>query len=212
VLTLRELQRWLALAVAVCGQITRRSLRRRPGGGLDGRVRAPVTVSNAGVPGGLPARGRRTLTRRVRHRPCPVLRRRAQTWIARRDRLDRFVIRRDPRDIQPDLGSGPRGDTYIEVPYRTLSHPPISAWEQKAAVARLRETGRAQVDEQALFRMVEQMRTITERAAATTRKTRRNLERRAGMPTRHQPPPAPPACPADTETATAVPFEVIEEW
>lgn len=79
-------------------------------------------------------------------------------------------------------------------------------------MARLRETGRVQVDEQALFRMVEQMRTITERDAATTRKTRRNLERRAGIPTRHQPPPAPPACPADTDTAIAVPFEVIEEW
>ena len=48
----------------------------------------------------------------------------------------------------------PDGATYLQVPYRTLSQPPISAWEQRAAVARLREQGRAQVDEDALFRMV----------------------------------------------------------
>ena len=97
------------------------------------------------------------------------------------------------------------------MPYRTLSRPPISAWEQKAAVARLRELGRADVDETALFAMVEQMRQVTDAAAATTRKARRDRERRAAMPAR---PGRRTALPPEQDGADAEarPFEVIEQW
>ena len=108
-------------------------------------------------------------------------------WIARRERLGRFVLRRDPRDISRIWVLDPDGGAYLEVPYRTLSRPPISAWEQKAAVDRLRELGRAEVDENALFAMVEQMREITDAAAAATRKARRDRERRAATPARARP-------------------------
>src|SRR5206468_2872454 len=115
-------------------------------------------------------------------------------WIARRDRLDRFVIRRDPRDISRVWVLDPDGNAYLEVPYRTLSHPPISVWEQKAAVARLREQGRAEVDETALFRMVAQMRAITDTATRTTRQARRDVARRTATPApRQQARPVPPA-------------------
>ena len=67
------------------------------------------------------------------------------------------MIRRDPRDISRIWALDPDGTTYLQVPYRTLSHPPISVWEQRAAVARLREHGRAQVDEDALFQIAGQM-------------------------------------------------------
>ena len=82
-------------------------------------------------------------------------------------------------------GSGrwtPKALPICEVPYRTLSRPAISVWEQQAAVARLRELGRAEVDEHALFAMVTQMREITDTAAATTRKARRDRQRRAAVP------------------------------
>ena len=68
-------------------------------------------------------------------------------WIARREQLGRFVLRRDPRDISRIWALDPDGGAYLEVPYRTLSRPPISAWEQQSAAARLRELGRADVDE-----------------------------------------------------------------
>ncbi len=61
----------------------------------------------------------------------------------------------------------------------TLSHSAVSVWEHRAAMERLRAEGRAQVDEEALFRMVEQMRTITDTAQSTTRKARRDAERRS---------------------------------
>src|ERR1019366_3610662 len=90
-------------------------------------------------------------------------------WIARRGQLGKFILRRDPRDVSRIWALDPDANAYLEVPYRTLSRPPVSAWEQEAAAARLREAGRADVDETALFAMIEQMRQITDTAAATTR-------------------------------------------
>jgi putative transposase len=107
----------------------------------------------------------------------------------------------------------PDGQFYLEVPYRTLAYPPISMWEHKAAVRRLRAAGRAQVDENALFAMVESMRAITDVAAAVTRKARRDTARRAAVPVRAVTEPQVLVCPPDDETGpAATPFEVIEQW
>jgi putative transposase len=97
------------------------------------------------------------------------------------------------------------------VPYRTLSHPPASAWEQEAAAARLRELGRADVDETALFAMIGQMRQVTDAASAATRRARRDRERRAAVPVRPERPAALPPEP-DGSSPAAAPFEVIEQW
>jgi putative transposase len=132
-------------------------------------------------------------------------------WIAGRERLGKFVLRRDPRDISRIWALAPDGDAYLEVGYRTLSRPAISVWEQQAAVARLRELGRAEVDENALFAMVEQMRQIADTAAATTRKVRREQDRRSAAPARPRVPPPPPIS-APAEVAVVAPFEVIEQW
>ncbi|WP_068053081.1 Mu transposase C-terminal domain-containing protein [Nocardia xishanensis] len=116
--------------------------------------------------------------------------------IARREQLGRFVLRRDPRDISRIWALHPETGEYLEVPYRTWSRPAISVWEHSAAVARLREQGRAEIDENALFSMVEQMRAITDTAAAASRKARRTTARhtavRARRPAEPEPPPATP--------------------
>ena len=213
-LTVRELERWLALAVA--------SYHSQPHGGLGctSAGRWAEGVAAAGVPAAVTSEAaflvdflpviRRTLTRTgfvidYVHYFCDAL----KPWIARRGQLGRFVIRRDPRDISRIWVLDPDGGTYLQVPYRTLSHPPISAWEQRAATARLREQGRAQVDEDALFRMAGQMRAISETAVKTTRRARRDAERRPAAP----PPRAPALPPGSGDDATpAAPFDVIEEW
>src|SRR5699024_219515 len=130
-------------------------------------------------------------------------------WIARRKRLERFIIRRDPRDISRIWVLDPEGVEYVEVPYRTMSNPAVSVWEHRKAVARLRERGATQVDEAALFRMVEQMRHISETAAKTTKRVRREAERRnhAGTAQKQSLAPAPAAPPLTPEphaTRTAV--------
>ncbi|MEQ7125369.1 hypothetical protein ABN034_12690 [Actinopolymorpha sp. B11F2] len=86
-------------------------------------------------------------------------------------------------------------------------------WEQLAAVARLRELGRAEVDENALFAMVARMRDITEEAAATSRKARRDAERRRSNPPRsHTTASVPDPPTSDPWMVAAAPFEVIEQW
>ncbi|WP_222722383.1 Mu transposase C-terminal domain-containing protein [Actinomadura alba] len=221
VLTVAELNKWLALAVASYHGQVHGTLKQTPAGRWEQGVAEsgrPATVAGetAFLVDFLPVI-RRTLTRTgftIDH--VQYFSDALKPWIARRDRLEKFVLRRDPRDISRIWALDPDGDAYVQVPYRTLSRPPISVWEQRAAVARLREQGRDQVDEHALFAMVEQMRQITDTAAATTRKARRQVQRRsttrdraASAPT----PPPPPPCQEDRAAgAAAQPFEVIEQW
>jgi putative transposase len=228
-LTLHELQRWLALAVAsyhgqVHGTTWQTPAARWAEGITASGVPATVTNESAFLVDFLPVI-RRTLTRTGFvidhvHYFADAL----KPWIARRANLARFVIRRDPRDLSRIWVLDPDGASYLEVPYRTLSHPPVSIWEHRAALERLRAEGRAQVDEAALFRMVETMRAITDTAQTTTRKARRDAERRRERTTRPPAgtarliPPAPAECPPDSTTGTgdaagpARPFEVIEQW
>ncbi|MFI2373206.1 Mu transposase C-terminal domain-containing protein [Streptomyces sp. NPDC018833] len=218
-LTLRELQRWLALAVACYHGQVHEALGRTPAGvwAEMAAVASPVTVTNetAFLVDFLPVL-RRTLSRsgfvidHVQYYSDAL-----KPWIARREELGRFVLRRDPRDISRIWALDPDQDAYAEIPYRTLSRPPISAWEHKAAIARLRELGRAEVDENALFAMVAQMREITEVAAASTRKARRDRQRRTEAPPQPSPAPSPkpPAPPTGSDGEVAArPFEVIEQW
>jgi putative transposase len=218
VLTLRELQRWLALAAACYHGQVHETLGRTPAGVWAEKAAksgAPATVASetAFLVDFLPVI-RRTLTRsgflvdHVQYYSDAL-----RPWIARREQLGPFILRRDPRDISRIWVLDPGGGAYLEVGYRTLSRPPISIWEQKAAVARLRELGRAEVDENALFAMVKQMREITDTAAAATRQARRDRERRSAMPARPGPAAPPPPPPAqDTASVDAEPFEVIEQW
>lgn len=217
VLTVTELQRWLVLATACYHGHVHEGLGRTPAGVWADKVAehgSPVTVTNqtAFLVDFLPVI-RRTLTRtgfvidHVQYYSDAL-----KPWIARRDRLGKFVLRRDPRDISRIWVLDPDGGVYLEVPYRTLSRPPISVWEQQAAVARLREQGRAEVDEQALFAMVEQMRQITDAAAGATRKARRDRERRRTTPAQAALVRTIGSPPTESGAVAARPFEVIEQW
>ena len=156
-LTLAELNKWLVLAVASYHGQVHGTLRQTPSGRWDQGIAEdgrPATVASetAFLVDFLPVI-RRTLTRtgflvdHVQYYSDAL-----KPWIARRERLEKFVLRRDPRDISRIWALDPDGDSYVQVPYRTLSRPPVSAWEQGAAIARMRELGRDQVDENAPFR------------------------------------------------------------
>jgi putative transposase len=218
-LTLAELNKWLALAVMVYHGEVHGTLKQTPAGRWEQGVAEagrPATVANetAFLVDFLPVE-RRVLSRQgftLDHVQyfCDGL----KPWIAHRGDLGKFVLRRDPRDISRIWALDPDGTCYLEVPYRTMSRPPISLWEQKAAVARLRELGREQVDENALFAMVEQMRKITDESATKTRRARRAVERRSATPPPRQAAVPPPPAVAGGMTAgpVAKPFEVIEQW
>ena len=84
------------------------------------------------------------------------------TWVGDQERM---IVRYDPRDLSRIYLLGPDG-TYYDLSYRDLRRPPISLWEHRLALKRLREDGRAQVDETEIFRAIEAMRAIADEASA----------------------------------------------
>jgi len=219
-LTLGELERWLTLAVAAYHGSVHGTLHQTPAArwaeGIAQSGPPPlVTHATAFLVDFLPVL-RRTLTRtgfvidHVRYFADAL-----KPWIARREGLARFLIRRDPRDISRIWVLEPEGQYYLEVPYRTLSRPAITLWEQRQALARLKERGREQVDEAALFRTIEQMRAIARDARQATRNLRRDAERRRHLedaPTRTPPASLSPPESEAGDSPVAQPFEQIEEW
>lgn len=221
-LTLRELERWLALAVVAYHGSVHGSLGQTPAGrwaqGIaESGTPSVVTSPTAFLVDFLPVI-RRTLTRTGFvidhvHYFANVL----KPWIARRERLEKFIIRRDPRDISRIWVLEPDGRNYVEVPYRNLSNPSVTLWEHRQALARVREQGRSQVDEVALFAVIGQMRQIVSCAQKETRRARRERERRGHLKVRVQPeklvPPRDPVAGEDGEAVVfADSFDDIEQW
>jgi putative transposase len=100
-----------------------------------------------------------------------------QPWIAERNKAEQFIIRRDPRDISRIYVLPPDQNEYIEVSYRTLSHPAVTLWEHRESLKYLKERGASKVDEAAIFKAIEAMRKITDDAARSTRAARRRKAR-----------------------------------
>lgn len=137
------------------------------------------------------------------------------TWIGHAEPM---IVRFDPRDLSRIYLLGPDG-TYYDLTYRDLRRPPISLWEHRAALKRLREQGHAHVDEAAIFRAVEAMREIADQAAHTSKAARRQKERRrmigrkqaVAAPITAAAPPEPNDPPADGQQPHEQMFP-FEEW
>lgn len=138
-----------------------------------------------------------------------------KSWITNREKLQKFVIRRNPLDLSRIWILEPHGNQYIEIPYRTLSRPALTLWEHRQAIEQLRAKGRSQINETVLFNMVSQMREITKSAQSNTRKVRRNQQRltqvvsgqkdKEKIEIKINPPD-------NTITDAALPFEQLEDW
>ncbi|MDJ1638211.1 DDE-type integrase/transposase/recombinase [Agrobacterium rhizogenes] len=190
-LTLGELERWLTVAIAKFYHL-------RPHAGLDGDF--PLYRYENGLRA-LAAAGRTLPTPRNPHMFLidflPVVRRSLRRdgividhihyfadvlkpWIERNEMAERVLIRRDPRDLSRIYILDAEDGTYLEVPYRELSRPPVSLWEHRLARARLHERQK-DWDERTLFAAIEEMRAIEGNAASTTRSIRRNRARRLAL-------------------------------
>jgi putative transposase len=219
-LTLADLERWITLAI--CGRYHNEwhsSIKQTPAAkwatGIE-RSGQPTVVQNASA---------------FLIDFLPIVKRRIQRcgfvvdhigyyanalspWIAARDRGEKYSIRIDPRDLSRIWVLDPERSIYIEVPFRSLSNPPITKWEHRAALTRLREQGRKQIDEAAIFKAIDQMRTIVDTATKETRAMRRNRSRRAHLAT--TPDKADVLALVEMSTAgdgsLAQPFDEIEEW
>ena len=192
-LTLEELERWLAVAIAEVLPSAPACRSRWPiaAAPLAGRRRC---VCGRGRRHPRPARSRAYLVDFL-----PVLRRSLQRngirvdhliyfspalriWITAQDRPDPLLVRRDPRDLSRVFVLDPKDGGYLEVPTRDLSRPAISLWEHRLARRRLRARHRGEVNETALYAAIEEMRAAEREAERLTRSARRDRTRRAAAP------------------------------
>jgi putative transposase len=123
-----------------------------------------------------------------------------RTWVGEPEPM---IVRYDPRDLSRIFLLGPDGN-YYDLSYRDIRRAPISHWEHRRAVKRLREEGYSAVDEGAIFRTVERMRAVTDAANAATKGIRRERERRLRVATGN-------VHPALSAVVTATAVHVSEE-
>ena len=100
------------------------------------------------------------------------------TWLGRD--TGRLRVKYDSRNLSRVYLEDPTG-RHWPIRYRDLRRPPITLWEQRAAVKALRERGRRLTDEQAIFEAAEARRAIVAEAAARTKAARRARQRIAHL-------------------------------
>jgi putative transposase len=86
-----------------------------------------------------------------------------------------LVVKYDPRNLSRIYLRDDAGH-YWPIPYRDLALPPISLWEHREAMKRLRQDGRRAVDERLIFSTILEQRKLVDAARRTARQ-RRAVER-----------------------------------
>jgi len=217
ILTLREMEKWLALAIGTYHESVHSGLKEPPAACWSDSVEQAqlfrVNDEKAFLIDFLPVI-KRDISRTgflIDHIAyySDIL----KPWIARRGQLNKFILRRDPRDISSVWVLDPESRRYLEIPYRIISNPSVTLWEHRKAVEKLRESGKEKVDEAAIFWMIAQMREITETAAKEKKRARRDIERRRHLAEEPSPKKlTPPADSSSEECAKVKPFEDLEQW
>ncbi len=85
-------------------------------------------------------------------------------------------VKYDPRDLSAVFVELPAGD-HVRVPYADISRQPITLWEHREAIRRLRAEGRRSVDEHAIFDAVAEQRRVLLEAQSRSKAARRALAR-----------------------------------
>ena len=121
----------------------------------------------------------------------------------------KHVIKYDPRDLSRVYLAEPDG-AYLEVPYRDLRRPPVSLRELQQGAQLLRRQGDPVIDEEPLFRVIQQQRALVAAAQSKTQKARRQAqEQTVPRAVRRLAPAFPAPSPAEAETAVdPFPFEI----
>jgi len=131
-------------------------------------------------------------------------------WAGRLDR--RLRVKFDPRDLSCVFVEGLDG-THWPVRYADLRRPRITLGEHRHALATLRQRGVRLTDEQLIFDTIEAQRDLLEAAASATKAARRQVERRNRSLVAAEQHPASPMAFADREDEVVpLPLLAVEEW
>ena len=176
VMTLKELERWLALEIlGVYHKSVHSALHQPPEQAWEQRIATrPAPIRHPQDPGRflldfLPAEER--LIRRDGIRMFNL-----HYWdnvlspLAGRSQ-QRFIIKYDPRDLSRVYLRDEKGD-YWTIPYRDLGAPPITLWEHRNALRKLSVDGLKSVDEKLIFQTIAEQRELIAAARLRTRSAR----------------------------------------
>lgn len=95
--------------------------------------------------------------------------------------VEPMMVKYDPRDLSRIWVQRLAGN-FVEARYRDLSRPPISIWEHRAAVRRLRAQGKREVREDEIFAAIKEQRQIEDDAKRSSTQARRAAARRPKAP------------------------------
>lgn len=96
-----------------------------------------------------------------------------KSWVGNIRDGSKFIIRYDPRDLSKIYVLEPNDKHYIEIPYANIENIPINIWEHKVATKELRDSGKKEVNEMEIMRIIKEMRIITKNATYKSKKARR---------------------------------------
>ena len=217
VMTLKELERWLALEIlGVYHKSVHTALHQPPEQAWQQKISSrPTPIREPQDPGRflldfLPAEER--LIRRDGIRMFNL-----HYWdnvlspLAGRSR-QRFIVKYDPRNLSRIYLRDEKGD-YWTIPYRDLGAPPITLWEHRNALRKLRADGLKSVDEKLIFQTIGAQRELIAAARLRTRtarlaQARSNPADPASLPASSAPAQQEPA----TMDADALAPFAVDDW
>ncbi|EKT4085287.1 urease subunit beta [Stenotrophomonas maltophilia] len=118
----------------------------------------------------------------------------------------KYLVRRDPRDISVTYFLDPQDNRYTAVPYRNTGFPAISLWELNAANEALKQDGLKDVDEDQIFATVDRLRQRVDDSLNATKKAR-SARRSAAR----RPPGTRPTAAVQPERSVPIPAAANEE-
>ena len=88
---------------------------------------------------------------------------------------NKFIFRRDPRDISVIYFYDPELKEYFDIPYRDTSLPPISIWEFNDVIRTLKKN-KTPINERNIFNTYREMDDIEKKAIRETRKRKQEIK------------------------------------
>ncbi len=89
------------------------------------------------------------------------------------DRKQKFIVRRDPRDISCIYFYSEADGSYTRLPYRNIGYPPMSLFELNAIRKQLTDDGVRDIDESLIFQQLERSRKRVAEAVQKSKQARK---------------------------------------
>lgn len=83
-----------------------------------------------------------------------------------------YIFKRDPRDISVIYFLDPSTNLYYDIPFRNASHPPISIWEYRESIKRIKEKNK-EINEDNIFQAFKDLNAIESDSISKTKKSRK---------------------------------------